>query len=191
MSSQFLNSIFYFFVPEFLFLFFLIIQFFVFFFVKLSYNENQLNFYVFVFHLCGLLLVIISSLLLLPQFNFEVTFYFFNSLLIYSRFLNILKIIFLFFLFIFYILSWFFFKKQKIDLFKYFTLVNLCVYSMFFIISSNHLLLTFLALEVQAFCFFILVAIFFNSVFAVEASVKYFIVSSFSSAWVLLGTSFL
>lgn len=60
---------------------------------------------------------------------------------------------------------------------------------MFILISSNDFIVLYLAIELQSFCFYILSALKRYSNLSIEASLKYFILGSFSSGILLFGIS--
>ena len=60
---------------------------------------------------------------------------------------------------------------------------------MFILISANDLMVIYLAIELQSFCFYILSALKKYSNLSIEAALKYFIQGSYSSALLLFGIS--
>src|SRR3546814_5386055 len=87
------------------------------------------------------------------------------------------------------ILSLYYFKFEKFQIFEFPIIVLLSVLGMFILISSNDLIVLYLAIELQSFCFYILSALKKYSNLSIEAALKYFIQGSFSSAMLLFGIS--
>ena len=73
---------------------------------------------------------------------------------------------------------------------EYYFLVLIAVVSAMFLISTRHLLMIFLALETVSLASYILCAINRNSVYSTEAGLKYFMLGSFATAFILLGIAF-
>jgi len=57
--------------------------------------------------------------------------------------------------------------------------------------SSNDLLITYLSIELTSFALYLIASFKKTSSYSVESGIKYFIVGSISSAFFLLGSSFL
>ena len=92
--------------------------------------------------------------------------------------------------FIFFILT----KKYTIEHFNSYEILLILVISflgMVGMITSNHMFSMYLSLELQSICFYILVATRSKNLQAIEASLKYFILGSFSSAILLFGISYI
>lgn len=83
------------------------------------------------------------------------------------------------------------FKLQKLNFFEFYSLLLLAVLSLLVMISSSDLIMFYLAMEMQALCFYVLASFNRNSVFSSEAGLKYFVSGSFISGFFLLGVSFI
>jgi len=81
--------------------------------------------------------------------------------------------------------------KNRINNFEYFALLLCGILGLMFMISSYDLLSFYLAIEMQSLCFYVLAASKKDSSFSIEAGLKYFILGSFSSVFLLLGMSIL
>ena len=84
-----------------------------------------------------------------------------------------------------------YFISKNINLFEYYTIVLLSVFSLLFLTSSTDLLSIYLCLEMQSLCFYVLASFNRYSVFSTEAGLKYFVLGAFSSCLYLLGASVL
>nr|NP_066420.1 NADH dehydrogenase subunit 2 [Ochromonas danica]AAG18386.1 NADH dehydrogenase subunit 2 [Ochromonas danica] len=78
---------------------------------------------------------------------------------------------------------------QKLNLFEFFPLFLLALFALLIMLSSENLISFYLAMEMQALCFYVLASFNRTSVFSAEAGLKYFISGSFMSGVYLLGSS--
>lgn len=78
-------------------------------------------------------------------------------------------------------------KVQKLNFFEFFTFFLLSVLSLLLLISTENLMFFYLTLEMQTLCFYVLSTFNRKSAFSTEAGLKYFLLSSFMSAFLLLG----
>jgi len=81
------------------------------------------------------------------------------------------------------------FVLQSLNFFEYFSILLLSILSLLLLISSCDLISTYLVIEMQALCFYILASFRRNSAFSTEAGLKYFIAGAFISGIFLLGAS--
>lgn len=80
---------------------------------------------------------------------------------------------------------------NRINNFEYFALLLSGILGLMFLVSSYDLLSFYLAIEMQSLCFYVLAASKKDSSFSIEAGLKYFILGSLSSVFLLLGMSIL
>jgi len=73
--------------------------------------------------------------------------------------------------------------------FEFIILFLLAIFGLLIIISGNDLIIIYLGLELQGLCFYCLIALRNNSNLAIEAALKYFTLSIFSTGFLLLGIS--
>lgn len=78
---------------------------------------------------------------------------------------------------------------QKINSFEYVIILLFAILGLFLLCSSNDLITTYLAMELQSLSFYILTAFKKSSSYSVESGLKYFILGSFSSGLFLFGAS--
>jgi NADH-quinone oxidoreductase subunit N len=83
------------------------------------------------------------------------------------------------------------FNLQKLNLFEYYTIYLLAVLASLLLVSAGDFLSVYLLVEMQSLCFYILATFRKNSVFSVEAGVKYFIFGSIISCILLFALSLL
>mgnify|MGYP001337174278 CR=1 FL=1 len=84
-----------------------------------------------------------------------------------------------------------FIKDNKIAKFEYPIIILLSILGMFFMVSSNDLILFYLGLELQSLALYVLAAIDRDNVRSTESGVKYFVLSALSSGLLLYGCSLL
>jgi NADH-quinone oxidoreductase subunit N len=131
----------------------------------------------------GFILFCVFSLLL----NVKIEGYFNTFLFLNNQGTNLIKIVLIFFSFCTLILLIKGFQIQKLNLFEFFTIFLLSIFSLLLLISSYDFLSVYLLLEAQSLCFYILASFLRNSAFSTEAGLKYFISGSFISGLFLFG----
>ena len=84
-----------------------------------------------------------------------------------------------------------FIKDNKLDKFEYPVIILISILGMFFMVSSNDLILFYLGLELQSLALYILAAIDRDNLRSSESGIKYFVLSALSSGLLLYGCSLL
>jgi NADH-quinone oxidoreductase subunit N len=82
-------------------------------------------------------------------------------------------------------------KEQKLTSFEYLLIILFAVLGLMLMCSSNDLLTAYLSLELSSLALYILAAFKKKSSYSIESGLKYFITGAVSSAFFLLGSSFL
>ena len=82
-------------------------------------------------------------------------------------------------------------RKNEFEKDEFYSLVQFAVAGMMVISHSNHLLTLFIGIEIMSISFYTLAGYFRFSLRSIEASLKYFILGSFSTAFTLMGISML
>ena len=72
---------------------------------------------------------------------------------------------------------------------EYFIFIIICIFGQHMLLQSIDLMSIYISLELQSFCLAILCSLNYKSQFSVEAGIKYFLLSAFSSGIMLLGMS--
>nr|YP_008994220.1 NADH dehydrogenase subunit 2 [Rhodymenia pseudopalmata]AGO19272.1 NADH dehydrogenase subunit 2 [Rhodymenia pseudopalmata] len=129
--------------------------------------------------------------LILTYSQFPISMLYWNSLLISDTFVWNLKLIILFSVNLWLLLSLPYTKFEKLNSFEYWILSLLAVCAMLFVIQSFDILSIYLTIELQSLIFYILASFKRNSEFSTEAGLKYFVLGAFSSALLLFGSSIL
>ena len=134
--------------------------------------------------------ILLFTIFLIISYDEEVTFLFLEAF-INDKFSNFIKILILLSSVFVLISSYEFIKKNKISNFEYPIIILLSIIGMFFMVSSNDLILFYLGLELQSLSLYILAAIDRNNLRSSEAGIKYFVLSALSSGLLLYGCSLL
>lgn len=82
-------------------------------------------------------------------------------------------------------------KEQKLTSFEYLSILLFAVLGLMLMCSSNDLLTAYLAIELSSLAFYLLAAFKKTSSYSIESGIKYFITGAVSSAFFLLGSSFI
>lgn len=112
-----------------------------------------------------------------------------NNLLVTDYFGLVTKTVLLISSLVAVLISFDYIRKERINLFEYMILILLGTLGMLLIISSYDLMSMYLAIEFQSLCLYVLAAFKRNSLFSVEAGLKYFVLGAFSSGIMLFGIS--
>jgi NADH-quinone oxidoreductase subunit N len=118
-------------------------------------------------------------------FNYSI----FNYQVISDNFIVVFKILILIFTILILNISSYFFKQEGIFSFEYVILILVSSLGLLFFVSSNDFFVLYLSLELQSLSLFILCAIRHKQNSAIEASLKFFIIGSVSSGFLLFGCS--
>jgi NADH-quinone oxidoreductase subunit N len=120
-------------------------------------------------------------------FNIKIEGIFSNFLFLNDLASSYIKIIFIFSVLFILIFIWQSFVYQNLNFFEFFTIFFFSILASLLLVSCYDFLSTYLVLELQSLCFYILAGIKRNSTFSVEAALKYFITGSFFSCIFLFG----
>ena len=82
-------------------------------------------------------------------------------------------------------------RDKKLNKFEYPIIIMFSILGMFFMLSSNDLILFYLGLELQSLALYVLAAIDRDNTISSEAGIKYFVLSALSSGLLLYGCSLL
>lgn len=117
-------------------------------------------------------------------------FYFFDFVFFSDNFILLFKILILISVLFILLLSSNYLQYDSIlKSFEYCILVFLSVFGMFLLLSCNDLLSFYVNLEFQSLALYVLAAFKQNSLFSIEAGLKYFILGTFASGLFLFGSS--
>ena len=149
-------------------------------FIKKSFNL--------IFNLTSLIIIVTISIILTSSNNMEKIFL---DSFTRDAFSNYFKILILCSSFFVLNSSKKFIVDNKLDKFEYPIIVLLSILGMFFMVSSNDLILFYLGLELQSLSLYILASIDRDNLRSTESGIKYFVLSALSSGLLLYGCSLL
>ena len=112
-----------------------------------------------------------------------------NGVLIINNFTQFIKIILILSTIICFLIQQQYLIQQKISSYEINILILIALLGLMLLISSNHLITLYLAIELQSLSFYILTSTQKKSVLSVEAGLKYFILGSIASCFILYGSS--
>ena len=187
-DNFFFNDLF--FVLPFIYYFFLLFAIFTFI-LFINKYKNQVNIVNLVSNFS--IIFIIFSLFLYS--NILLYFNNFNSILLFNSLfnldlINLNAIIFILFIFIFFIYIYSdYFKNEKFLNFEYLIISLIALFGLFCLICSFDFLSLYLSIELQTLCLYIMASYKYFSNFSTEAGLKYFVLGSLSSGFLLFGIS--
>jgi NADH-quinone oxidoreductase subunit N len=82
-------------------------------------------------------------------------------------------------------------KEQKLTSFEFLLIILFAILGLILLCSSNDLLTAYLAIELSSLAFYVLASFKKTSGYSAESGIKYFVIGAISSAFFLLGSSFL
>jgi NADH-quinone oxidoreductase subunit N len=82
-----------------------------------------------------------------------------------------------------------YFNREHWETTEFYTLVLYAVSGMIVIAHANHMLMLFIGIEIMSITFYVLAGYFRNTIKSVEASLKYFLLGSFATGFLLYGMS--
>jgi len=151
-------------------------------FYVLFLNKQVISFLFFVF--------LILTFFFVSLFNKR--FFFFEFSFLNDNFILLYKGVSLLSVFLVLLISNDFLKYESIlKSFEYVLLLVLSLLGMFCLLSSNDFLSLYITIEFQSLALYVLAAFKQNSLFSIEAGLKYFILGTFSSGLLLFGISLL
>lgn len=181
--SLLLNDIYYL-VPEFFFIVLISIIIVLAIILKMGSTPRELIISLTDISIVGL---VFTALLYISKYSNEA--YIINSLFKDSLFLNFLKIVIIAISIIIFIASKYFYSTRNTNTFELPIILLFSIFGILTTISSNDLVLLYLALEMQSLSIYALVSSRTTSNISVEAGLKYFILGSFISGFILYSIS--
>lgn len=112
-----------------------------------------------------------------------------NSVLIITNFTQFIKIILIFATIICLLIQQKYLIQQKINSYEINILILISLLGLMLLISANNFITLYLAIELQSLSFYILTASQKKSIISIEAALKYFILGSIASGFILFGSS--
>jgi NADH-quinone oxidoreductase subunit N len=138
-----------------------------------------------------LLIILFINLLILIFCDYSFNNIYFNNLFIKSNYTQIISTFLILFSLFIIIPIINFNKNIKIDSFEYYIILLIAISALLLILSSKELISFYFLLEIQSISFYILAAYNKKNKKSIESGIKYFILSTFSSIFVLIGIALL
>ena len=156
------------------------------------YKTNQNQQKLLIFKNITTIIIYLLLILLLLTFNIPVqSITLFNGVLIINSFTQFIKIILITLTLICFSIQKKYVIQQKINSYEINILFLIALLGLMILISSNNLIAFYLAIELQSLSFYILTATQKKSIYSIEAGLKYFILGSIASGFILFGSSIL
>lgn len=112
-----------------------------------------------------------------------------NGVLIINNFTQFIKVILILSTIICFSTQQKYLIQQKINSYEIHILILIALLGLMLLVSTNHLITLYLAIELQSLSFYVLTATQKKSVLSIEAGLKYFILGSIASGFILFGSS--
>ena len=112
-----------------------------------------------------------------------------NNLLLINNFTQFIKLILVASTLICIIIQKNYIKQQKINSYEMIILILISLLGLMLLVSSNNLIILYLAIELQSLSFYILTSTQKKSILSIEAGLKYFILGSIASSFILFSSS--
>jgi NADH:ubiquinone oxidoreductase subunit 2 (subunit N) len=156
----------------------------------ITYNSNGLMLQKAVSE-CSALILFMACYLMINDDLIALDFLSFNHSIINDYFSFITKLLVCFFSGLYFLFIADSLKEQKLTSFEYLIIILFAILGLMLMCSSNDLLITYLAIELSSLSFYVLASYKKTSTYSVEGGIKYFITGAVSSAFFLLGSSFI
>jgi NADH-quinone oxidoreductase subunit N len=156
------------------------------------YKNNQNNQKILIIkNLNTIIIYLLLILLILTSNIYNISNNVMNGVLVINNFTQFIKIILIICTIICFLIQQKYIIQQKINAYEINILMLISLLCLMFLISSNHFITLYLAIELQSLSFYILTASQKKSILSVEGALKYFILGSIASGFILFGSSIL
>lgn len=156
------------------------------------YKNNQNNQKILIIKNLNTIIIYLLVILLILTFNiYNISNNVMNGVLIINNFTQFIKIILISCTIVCFIIQNEYIIQQKINSYEINILMLISLLGLLFLISSNHFITLYLAIELQSLSFYILTASQKKSILSIEGALKYFILGSIASGFILFGSSIL
>jgi NADH-quinone oxidoreductase subunit N len=140
---------------------------------------------------CIAMILLMTCYLILNDDLISLNFVSFHNSVINDYLAYITKFLICFFSAIYFLLISNSLKEQKLTSFEYLLIILFAILGLMLMCSSNDLLTAYLSMELSSLAFYILASFKKTSSYSIESGLKYFITGAVSSAFFLLGSSFI
>lgn len=154
------------------------------------YKGNQNNHKILIIKNLNTIIIYLLLIILILTYNVEnCSTTLMNGVLIINNFTQTIKIILILTSIICFLTQKKYLIQQKINSYEINILFLISLLGLMVLISSNHFITLYLAIELQSLSFYILTASQKKSILSIEAALKYFILGSIASGFILFGSS--
>ena len=154
------------------------------------YKKNQNNQKILIIKTITTIIIYLLLILLILTLNItNISNNILNGVLIINNFTQFIKIILILSTIICFLIQQQYLIQQKINLYEINILILIALLGLMLLISSNHFITLYLAIELQSLSFYILTSTQRKSILSIEAGLKYFILGSIASGFILFGSS--
>jgi NADH-quinone oxidoreductase subunit N len=154
------------------------------------YKKNQKNEKILIIKNITTIIIYLLLILLILTLNItNISNNLLNGVLIINNFTQFIKIILILSTIICFLIQQKYLIQQKINLYEINILMLISLLGLMLLISSNHFITLYLAIELQSLSFYILTSTQKKSILSIEAGLKYFILGSIASGFILFGSS--
>ena len=156
------------------------------------YKNNQNNQKILIIkNLNTIIIYLLLILLILTSNIYNISNNVMNGVLVINNFTQFIKIILIICTIICFLIQQKYIIQQKINAYEINILMLISLLGLMVLISSNHFITLYLAIELQSLSFYILTASQKKSILSIEGALKYFILGSIASGFILFGSSIL
>lgn len=156
------------------------------------YKKSQNNEKILIIKNLNTIIIYLLLIILILTYNIEnFSTTVMNGVLIINNFTQFIKLILISTSIICLLIQKKYLIQQKINSYEINILLLISLLGLMILISSNHFITLYLAIELQSLSFYILTASQRKSILSVEAALKYFILGSIASGFILFGSSIL
>jgi len=148
-------------------------------FVIVYKEKNQKTFFF------SLILLILNLFIVI--YNFDVKGYAFNQMLIFSKLSHFFIILILLGSILTILFSFNYLSKSNYNFGEFYILIFFSIIGMILMVSANDLIIVFLGIEVMSIPFYVLAGFFRKRIKSNESSLKYFLLGSFATGFLLYG----
>jgi NADH-quinone oxidoreductase subunit N len=156
------------------------------------YKKSQNNEKILIIKNLNTIIIYLLLIILILTYNIEnFSTTVMNGVLIINDFTQFVKMVLILTSIICFLIQKKYLIQQKINSYEINILLLISLLGLMVLISSNHFITLYLAIELQSLSFYILTASQRKSILSVEAALKYFILGSIASGFILFGSSIL
>ena len=153
------------------------------------YKKNNNNQILIIKNIHSIIIYLLLILLILTLNISSISNHLLNGVFIINPLTQLIKIILVLSTLTCFLIQKKYLIEQKINFYELNILILISLLGLMILVSSNHFITLYLAIELQSLSFYILTASQKKSILSIEAALKYFILGSIASGFILYGAS--